>query len=86
MKTLLLFYRRVISPFIHTAFGAHAGCRFHPTCSQFAEESLNRFGAVRGSGLLIWRVMRCHPFSRGGYDPVPQRETPTPAFFKTEER
>ncbi|MFP3938200.1 MAG: membrane protein insertion efficiency factor YidD [Phycisphaerae bacterium] len=46
-------------------------CRFLPTCSEYAIEALRRHGAVRGTLLTAWRVLRCHPFSKGGYDPVP---------------
>ncbi|WP_245590207.1 membrane protein insertion efficiency factor YidD [Desulfobulbus elongatus] len=45
-------------------------CRFVPTCSQYAIEAVAKYGAIRGTGLALWRIARCHPFSRGGYDPV----------------
>ncbi|MDR2550612.1 MAG: membrane protein insertion efficiency factor YidD [Desulfobulbus sp.] len=45
-------------------------CRFVPTCSQYAIEAVAKYGAVRGTLLALWRIARCHPFSRGGYDPV----------------
>lgn len=46
-------------------------CRFVPTCSQYAEEAVRKHGVVRGSWLALRRLLRCHPFGRGGYDPVP---------------
>jgi uncharacterized protein len=46
-------------------------CRFQPTCSHYALEALRVHGFFRGWGLALWRILRCHPFSRGGYDPVP---------------
>jgi putative membrane protein insertion efficiency factor len=48
-------------------------CRFLPTCSSYFIEAVETWGAVRGAGLGIWRVLRCNPLSRGGYDPVPTR-------------
>lgn len=56
---------------IHVAF-FRGSCRFHPTCSQYAIEALELHGPVRGAGLAAWRVLRCQPFCRGGFDPVPE--------------
>ncbi|HEY2972582.1 MAG TPA: membrane protein insertion efficiency factor YidD [Pyrinomonadaceae bacterium] len=68
MKSLLIaslrFYKLVISPFLPPS------CRFFPTCSQYATEAISRYGAVRGSALALRRLLRCHPFNPGGYDPV----------------
>ncbi|MBQ9414154.1 MAG: membrane protein insertion efficiency factor YidD [Clostridia bacterium] len=76
MKRLLIapirFYQRHISP--HTP----GCCRFYPTCSQYAVESLERFGALKGSGLAIWRILRCNPFGGHGYDPVPMKQEKPP--------
>lgn len=69
MLGILWFYRNAISPFTPPA------CRFQPTCSAFAEEAIRTHGPLRGGFLGFTRVMRCHPFSRGGFDPVP----PSPA-------
>lgn len=64
---LVRFYRRHISP--HKA----PCCRFTPTCSAYAIEALQRHGALIGSALALWRLLRCNPWGRGGYDPVPER-------------
>ena len=63
-------YKRWISPML-----PHA-CRFVPTCSEYAHEAVERHGVLRGSMLALGRLLRCHPFSRAGYDPVP----PTPQW------
>ncbi len=66
---LIAAYQRWISP------GLPRRCRYEPSCSAYAAESIRRFGAVRGSLLGGWRLLRCNPFSHGGFDPVPERFT-----------
>ncbi len=66
MLALIRFYRSGISP--HT----RPRCRFIPTCSEYAQTAVERFGAAKGGWLAARRILRCHPFSKGGYDPVPQ--------------
>ena len=61
----LRVYRRYISPLKPPM------CRFHPTCSQYAIEAIGVHGVLRGGLLATWRLLRCQPFSKGGYDPVP---------------
>lgn len=46
-------------------------CRFIPTCSTYAIEAITKYGALKGGALALWRILRCNPFSKGGYDPVP---------------
>jgi uncharacterized protein len=60
-------YQLVISPM----FGPH--CRFYPSCSCYAHTAIERHGVLRGSWLGVRRVLRCHPFREGGYDPVPDK-------------
>jgi hypothetical protein len=64
---LLGLYRRAVSPAIGPC------CRFEPSCSAYAEEAIATHGALRGLRLAGWRLLRCHPFSRAGLDPVPPR-------------
>jgi hypothetical protein len=72
MKRLLIalikFYKTAISP--HT----QPHCKYIPTCSQYGLEAIERFGALKGTALTVWRILRCNPFSKGGYDPVPQKK------------
>ena len=57
-------YKWLVSPWLPPS------CRYVPTCSEYAMEAIERYGAVRGAAMAIWRVLRCHPFVEGGYDPV----------------
>ena len=69
MKKVLIaivhFYQRHISPLLPPS------CRFQPTCSQYAVEAIQKHGALKGGALAFWRILRCNPFCKGGYDPVP---------------
>ena len=72
MKKLLIrlieFYRKFISPMKSTK------CPYFPTCSEYGLEAIQVHGALKGSILVVWRILRCNPFSKGGYDPVPERK------------
>ena len=72
MKHIAIFfvklYRKFISPLKPPC------CRFTPTCSQYAVEAFTEWGFIRGLGLTLWRIIRCNPFCKGGYDPVPKRK------------
>lgn len=69
MKKILIgmikLYRKYLSPLKHTK------CPYVPTCSQYGLEAIEKYGALKGSLLTVWRILRCNPFSHGGYDPVP---------------
>jgi len=65
-KFLIRIYQRFISPLFPPS------CRFTPTCSHYTYEAIDRFGFFKGSYLGARRIMRCHPFNPGGYDPVPE--------------
>ncbi len=62
---LLRAYKLLISPLLPPA------CRFHPSCSEYAMEAVQQHGVLRGGALALWRLVRCGPWSRGGFDPVP---------------
>jgi putative membrane protein insertion efficiency factor len=64
---LLRAYKWAVSPLFPPA------CRYVPTCSEYAMEAVERYGALRGGLMAIFRLLRCHPFTRGGYDPVVNR-------------
>lgn len=72
VKAPIRFYRYAISPLM----ASH--CRFHPTCSCYALEAIDKHGALRGSWLTLCRLGRCHPWHSGGYDPVPAAKKPLP--------
>jgi putative membrane protein insertion efficiency factor len=65
-------YQKLISPML----GAH--CKYHPSCSEYAVQAIRRFGILRGLVIAGWRLLRCNPWSRGGYDPVEEQR-----LFKT---
>ena len=64
---LILFYQKIISPQLP------ARCRFYPTCSAYAFTAIQRFGVCKGGWLALRRILKCHPFHPGGYDPVPEK-------------
>lgn len=66
---LIRFYQKAVSPLFPPS------CRYVPSCSAYAYEAVERFGVVRGLFLAVKRILRCHPFHAGGYDPVPEQFT-----------
>lgn len=73
MKKVILFviraYQTILSPLFPPS------CRFYPSCSQYALESISRFGCVKGGVLAVKRILKCHPFHEGGFDPAPRPES-----------
>ena len=67
--SLLKWYKQQVSPHLRPA------CKFVPTCSEYAMEAIELYGAAKGSFMAVKRLLRCNPFSKGGYDPVPQPKT-----------
>ncbi len=64
---IIIFYQKYVSPL------KPATCRFYPTCSNYAMQAIEQFGCWQGSFLAIKRILRCHPYNIGGYDPVPKK-------------
>lgn len=75
MTSLLLaairFYQRRISS------GLPPACRFQPTCSHYAYDAIETYGALRGGAMAVWRILRCNPLNDGGFEPVPARKRPS---------
>ena len=65
MIRMIRFYQKYLSPLKSTK------CPYFPTCSQYGLEAIQKYGAVKGGLLALWRILRCNPSSKGGYDPVP---------------
>jgi putative membrane protein insertion efficiency factor len=58
-------YQRVVSPLLPPS------CRFVPSCSEYGYQAIEKYGIIRGGAMTVWRILRCNPFGKGGYDPVP---------------
>ncbi len=69
---IISFYQRV-SHGVKSVLGIGGSCRFTPTCSCYAYEAIQKHGIIKGSFLSVKRIVRCNPFTKGGYDPVPQK-------------
>ena len=67
LLAVIRLYQRVLSPLLPRR------CKYHPTCSHYAVDAVRELGALRGGVLAAWRILRCNPFSHGGYDPVSAR-------------
>lgn len=71
LRGVILLYKYGVSPVLP------GGCRFHPSCSSYALEAVDRLGAGRGGALAMRRILRCHPWGGSGFDPVPERREPS---------
>ena len=80
MVKAILVYKRYISPMKGTK------CPYFPSCSDYGLEAVKTHGAFKGSALLLWRLLRCNPFSHGGYDPVPKRKLIVPGRVRNPEK
>ncbi|HEV2214552.1 MAG TPA: membrane protein insertion efficiency factor YidD [Terracidiphilus sp.] len=76
LLALLQMYKRWVSPALHTL--GTGGCKFVPTCSEYAAEAIQIHGPLKGSWLGARRLLRCHPFGKGGFDPVPPAQVARP--------
>lgn len=70
MKKILLGIIRFYQKYLSGAKG-YSSCKYYPTCSRYAIEAIEKYGVFKGGRLAAWRILRCNPFSKGGYDPVP---------------
>ncbi len=73
VRAVLIAGIRLYRATLSGAWGSQ--CRFHPSCSHYAEDAIGTYGAARGSAMAAWRIMRCQPFGRGGFEPVPPRSS-----------
>ncbi len=71
LRAVFFVYKRVLSPMAHAV--SPSQCVYLPTCSEYAYVALDRFGVAKGSWLALRRLARCHPFAKGGLDPVPEK-------------
>ena len=68
IKRILLFLIKIYQKWISPYFGRR--CRFYPTCSEYSRQTITKYGAIKGCYLAIRRILKCHPFHKGGYDPL----------------
>ncbi len=64
------FYQQIIDPRIKAKKHVKRICKYHPTCSEYSKQAIKKHGTAKGLVLAVWRLLRCNPFSKGGYDPV----------------
>lgn len=73
VKRILIKFVKIYQKYLSPLKG-YSSCKYYPTCSNYAVEAIERFGALKGTKMAVWRILRCNPFSEGGYDPVPWEE------------
>ena len=71
IDAVFAFYKRILSPMLHALAFSHGGCCFQPSCSEYAALACAQHGLLRGGAMALWRLLRCNPLARGGWDPVP---------------
>ena len=72
MKKLFIHMIKIYQKFI--SIHTRPSCKYYPTCSNYALQAIERFGALKGGLMAAYRILRCNPFSKGGYDPVPEKQ------------
>ena len=70
-RRIVLFLLSIFMLLVRPLLGPKGVCRFTPTCSQYAKEAINKYGVFKGGWLTLMRIVKCHPFHAGGYDPLP---------------
>ena len=79
VRGLIVLYQKTLSldhgPL--SKYSAFSVCKYHPTCSEYGYTAISSFGVIRGVPMTVWRVLRCNPWSLGGYDPVPGEDAKT---------
>lgn len=71
IKNFLISLIKLYQKYLSKELALYSKCRYTPTCSQYAIEAIEKHGSIQGMVLAIWRILRCNPWSKGGYDPVP---------------
>ncbi len=74
---LIRFYQRTVSPYTPSC------CKYVPTCSEYALQAIEVYGLWKGGRLAVWRILRCNPFSKGGFDPVPEQKLKSAKMSQT---
>lgn len=71
IKKFLIFMIRLYQKYLSKELSLYSKCRYTPSCSNYAIEAIEKYGAIKGFFMAVWRILRCNPWSKGGYDPVP---------------